>query len=205
MSDDWRVTGTAGGEIAALELMHRLHRHEADLPQRVAASRDGSHVFAYADTRGGAVAAQRELAEIAPDIQWSLSRWHHEEERWEDPDVPLPATPEEHAREHARLEADETSDSQSTGLAEWEIRVEFPTHHEARAFAEREQADGQAIARRWKYVLIGLNDQDDAEALAKRLQAELPPDAVMHVEPGSGLAWELLPKNAFAVFGGLGV
>lgn len=205
MAEDWRVTGTLGGELAAVELMHRLHVHETELPQRVAASHDGAHIFVYADTRDAAGAAARELRKLEPGTAWTVTRWHPEEERWEDPGVPLPATPEEHAREHAALEALETEESQQTGLAEWEVRVEFPTHHEAHAFAERERAEGRSIARRWKYVLIGLDDRDDAEELAKRLQTRLPSDAVLHVEPGSGLAWELAGASPFAVFGGLGM
>jgi uncharacterized protein (DUF2126 family) len=53
-------------------------------------------------------------------------------------------------------------------------------------------------------VAASRDGRDEAEQLAARLQSELPPDAVMHVEPGEGLAWELMPKNPFAVFGGLG-
>ncbi len=203
MAEDWRVTGTLGTKEEAAQLLPPLHRHEADLPGRVAASSDERDVFVYADTRAVADAAQRELAALAPDGAWRVSGWHHEEERWEDEDVALPSTPEEHAREHARLEAEDTQESQESGVAEWEVRVEFPSHHEARAFAEQEQAEGVSIARRWKYVLIGTADQDDANALADRLRLELPPDAVLHVEPGEGLAWELLPRNPFAVFGGL--
>jgi hypothetical protein len=203
MAEDWRVTGTLGAEGDAVELLQRLHRHEADLPGRVAVSHDEADVFVYADARDAAEAAQGELTALAPDVDWQLSRWHHEEERWEDAAVPLPSTPEEHAREHARLEAEETEESRESGDAEWEVRVEFPTHHEARAFAEEEQSEGRAVARRWKYVLIGLADQDDATALAERLRAELPPDAVVHVEPGEGLAWELMPRSPFAIFGGL--
>jgi hypothetical protein len=203
MAEDWRVTGTLDGKEAALELLARLHHHEAALPGRVAVSHDEGDVFVYADARDVAEAARRELAALAPEAGWRLSRWHHEEERWEDADVPLPSTPAEHAREHARLEAEEAEESSEGGEAEWEVRVEFASHHEANAFAQKEQAEGLAVARRWRYVLIGLADEDDAHALAQRLRGRLPHDAVLHVEPGAGLAWELMPRNPFAVFGGL--
>jgi hypothetical protein len=204
MADDWRITGALDTDADAARLLSTLHGHKADLPARVAVSRDERDVFVYADTRAVADAAQRELAAVAPSVDWRPSRWHHEEERWEDAEAPLPSTPKEHAREHARLEEEEREESQESGVAEWEIRVEFPSHDEAKAFAEREQADGRSIARRWKYVLIGLADQDDANALAERLRSELPADVVLHVEPGEGLAWELMPRNPFALFGGLG-
>jgi hypothetical protein len=169
------------------------------LPQRVAVSRDGAHVFVYADDGSAAQAARRELSILAPTASTRLDRWHHEEERWEDA-----AAPDNPEVEHARREAEETAESQESGLAEWEVRVDFASHHDAKEFAEQEQSEGQAITRRWKYVLIGLNDQDDAEALARRLQSQLPEGARLHVEPGSGLAWEVRPRNPFAVFGGLG-
>jgi len=35
------------------------------------------------------------------------------------------------------------------------------------------------------------------------LQRELPPDATIHVEPGSGLSWERRSNRVFAVMGGL--
>jgi hypothetical protein len=214
MAEDWRVTVTLEDEQEAHDLLDTLAAHEVDhalkveMNERVAVSGEGNEVFLYADDRRAAEAAERVVRALAPPKDridsWQLERWHHEEERWEDGSVPLPQTQMQHAAEHARLESEETAESQKSGLAEWEVRVEFASHHDAKAFAEREQAEGRAIARRWKYVLIGVNDRDDADALARRLQAELPPGARLHVEPGSGLSWELMPTNPFAVFGGLG-
>jgi hypothetical protein len=215
MAEDWRVTVTLGSEDEARDLLRTLAVHEVhralkvEMNERVAVSGDGNQVFLYADDRRAAEAAERVVRELAPPQDsvesWRLERWHHEEERWEDASVALPTTPEQHAAEHARLESEETAESQESGLAEWEVRVELASEEDALAFAEREEAEGRAVALRSKYVLIGLNDRDDAEALAQRLRTELPPGARLHVEPGSGLAWELRPKNPFAVFGGLGL
>jgi hypothetical protein len=47
-------------------------------------------------------------------------------------------------------------------------------------------------------------NEDDAHALAKRLEVEAPKGARIEVEPGGGLVWEVAPENPFAVFGGLG-
>jgi hypothetical protein len=79
MAEDWRVTGSPG-ELRAIELMTRLHLHEAHLPARVAASRDGRDVFVYADTQQAAMAAMHELQHLSPETDWAITRWHHEEE-----------------------------------------------------------------------------------------------------------------------------
>lgn len=143
------------------------------------------------------------MERLEPGAEWQLSRWHHEEERWEDASVAMPSTPAAHHEEHEHLEEEETEESQESGLAAWEVRVEFQSHHAAHAFAEQEQREGRALTRRWKYVLVGFNDEDDANAFVKQLKGALPAGATLHVEPGSGLAWQLMPKNPFAVFGGL--
>jgi hypothetical protein len=55
--------------------------------------------------------------------------------------------------------------------------------------------------RRSSYLLVGANDEEEAKELAVRLGAE----GTVHVEPGAGVAWQLMPSNPFALFfGGLG-
>jgi extradiol dioxygenase family protein len=214
VAEDWRVTATLHEQEHRAHLMAMLHEHEVEadarqrLGGRVAVSGEGNHVFLYADTDAAARGAQRVVEQLLPvhgmSATFKVDRWHHEEERWEDASVPLPATPEARRVEHERLEQEETEESQGSGVAEWEVRIELASHHDAHALAERLESEGvPSVVRRWKYLLIGANDQDDAAALAKRLQGELPPGATIHVEPGSGLAWQLTPGNAFAIFGGL--
>jgi hypothetical protein len=60
------------------------------------------------------------------------------------------------------------------------------------------------VLRRWKYLLVGCSNEDEARSLAARLEDQAPKGARVEVEPGSGLAWEALPPNPFAFFGGLG-
>jgi hypothetical protein len=213
MSEDWRVTVTLADATGVAPLLQVLHEHRVDheleVPagERVAVSADDDHVIVYADTRRSAESAEEAVrtlaAENSLDVDFQLDRWHPEEERWEDARAALPSTPAEHEAEHERREADETEDSEETGIADWDVRVEFRSHHEAVEFAERQEANGQPVVRRWKFVLIGVNDEDDAKALVARLEQELPPGAVVHAEPGSGIAWEFTPSNRFAVFGGL--
>jgi hypothetical protein len=54
--------------------------------------------------------------------------------------------------------------------------------------------------RRARFLLVGANDHEDAEELSAALEGR----GTVHVEPSTGVAWQLLPRNPFAVFGGLG-
>jgi hypothetical protein len=215
VSDDFRVVVRLAEAGKNTHLVSALSEHEVEedvrkrLGDRVAVSDDGDVVFLYSDTEDAGREAQRIVNDLmhahGMDGEVELERWHHEEEEWEDAGVPMPSTPEEHQMEHERLEQEETAESEASGIAEWEVRIELASHHDAHALAQQLEQEGFAnIVRRWKYLLIGTNDQDDAEALAKRLQNELPRGATVHVESGSGLAWEVMPRNPFAVFGGLG-
>jgi len=213
MAEDWRLTVTPADAASVAPLLQVLHEHRADhkleVPagERVAVSAADDRVIIYADTRWSAESAEKVVDKLATenglDVGFQLDRWHPEEERWEDQRVALPSTEAEHEVEHERREADEEADSEATGIADWDVRVEFPSHHEAVEFADRAEASGQPVVRRWKFVLIGVNDEDEARELAARLEKELPEGAVVHTEPGSGVAWEFTPANRFAVFGGL--
>jgi hypothetical protein len=213
VAEDWRVTVTLDDRDHVEPLLRRLHEHPLEqqlapgVAGRVAVSSDENRIFLYADTRWTAEAAQSVVADLAADrgVQAveQLDRWHPVEERWEDGNVPLPEDEKDVRRERERLDAEETTESQASGFASWEVRVEFSSHRDASAFADRAEAEGQPIVRRWKYVILGANDEDDARALAERLQGELPGGATIHVEPGTGTAWEWLGDRPFAVFGGL--
>jgi hypothetical protein len=188
------------------------HRSEGELRERlgerVAVSAAGDEVFLYADTEDAARQARQVVGEILDAhgvrADYALDRWHHAEEKWEDASVPLPTTPEQVAAEHAQLEREEADESRASGDAEWELRIEFASHHDAKAFAARLGQEGYGhIVRRFHFLLVGADDEDDANALAERLRGELPDGATLSVEPGSGLVWEAVGSSAFAVFGGL--
>lgn len=203
MAEDWRVTFTVDGDPE--EILRALHERESQdrALGRVAVSSDGPNVFLYTDTRDAGEACRKALAEVlaahGQSGEPTLARWDHADERWEDPDADLSA-----AQEHERLEDEETEESLDENVAEWEVRIELGSHHDAAAFADRLEAEGRTVTRRWKYLLVSANDEDDAEAFAKQIEAEAPAGAKVHVEPGSGLAWEFLPQNKFAIFfGGL--
>ncbi len=190
--------------LAALHGREVQHELNTELGGRVAVSNDGPSVFLYADTRRGAEAADRVLRDVLRELgatgEPSLARWHPIEERWEAPDVPLPETDEERRAERERFDADEDAYSIATGVAQWEVRIELPSHADAERLADELEADGRSVVRRSEFLLIGANDQDDADALARELDGR----GRVHVEPSSGVAWQLRPRNPFAIFGGLG-
>jgi len=205
MGDDFRVTATFAdsGPVGWLADRLRVHRVEDDargrLGGRVSVSGGEDHLFLYADSAAAAQEAEAVVRSILGEkglqARFALDRWHPVEERWEDAAQPLPATDAERAVEHERLEADQEAESQASGFADWEVRVDLPTHHDAVAVARRLEAEGQSPIRRWKYLIVGANTEDDARALAASIQADAA-DAKVSVEPALGMV-----QGAFALFG----
>lgn len=166
-------------------------------------------MFLYADSSEEATraraAVEAVLSQTGISGQVSSWRWHPEEDRWEDATLALPSTPAEHAAEHERLEETETEESEQAGYPEWEVRVTLPTHHDARAFAERLAAEGIPVQRHWRHLTLGVNDEDDARALAERLRSEAPQGSTLTVEGAAWPMWVAVnsPSRPFAIFGGL--
>ncbi len=214
MHDDFRIAVEVPHEQAH-ELLSALEAHErsgaggAPSPEHVAVSHEGGHVFLYADSSeeaaGARAAVEAILSEKNIAAKLSSSRWHSEEDRWEDAALPLPGTPAEHAVEHERLEQEETEESERTGRPGWEVRVTLPTHRDAREFAERLAGEGIPVQRHWRHLTLGTEDEDEARSLAERLRAEAPQGASLDVEGAAWDAWIAVnaPAGPFAFFGGL--
>ena len=215
MADDWRVTVDFDDEGDGMQFAEWLGALEleaeerAKLGERVVVSRDGPRVYLYADSEERARAAHETVsARIEAEgvaAATSFERWHPVEQEWKDAALPLPRTEEELRAEHERLQEREAADSLRRGEAEWEVRIELPSHEETVDLAEQLEAEGIPVVRRHTYLIAGAVNEDDARALAERLRAEAPEGARIEVEPGGGLAWEVAPGNPFAVFGGLGI
>ena len=191
--DDYRIKieiddEHAGGLLDTLGL--DLNDEAGELAQelekrRLAVSRDGDELFVYASSRAAAEKAravvQAQLGDLdVAAVTSPVERWLDAEERWD-------------------LEPDEETweeDAVDRGIAPWEVRVECPSHAAARALADKLEQEGYAVERRWRYLIAGVSSKEDADALAARVHGE--------VEPGSGLVWETIPGNPFAVFGGMG-
>jgi hypothetical protein len=206
MADDFRVTVTFQGEPGALGwLTERLREHSVEddvrdrLGGRVSVSGGGEHVFLYTDSAAAAAEAEQVVRSLVGErgleAGFAVDRWHPIEERWEDASKPLPATDSERAAEHETLEAAEEAQSQASGLADWEVRVDLPSHREAAALADRLEAEGRKPIRRWKYLIVGAGSEDEARALAKSIQEDAA-DAQVTVEPALGMV-----QGTFAFFG----
>jgi hypothetical protein len=216
MADDFRLA------VEFEENRHKLHfgrllgerEFEQDvreqLGQGVVVTHDGPNVFLYTATREQAEAARKVVGEVLAehDLNASVSpilRWHPVEERWEDLSEHLPQNEAEVDAEHERFEEQQEEEARTTGFAEWEVRVDLPSHRDAVEFASRLEAEGiSPIVRRWKFLLIGTATDDDARALAERLQAEAPPGATVKAEASSAAGYEATANNPFAMFGGFG-
>jgi hypothetical protein len=192
VADDWRVTVTFRDEADVQQAVRSVREHEVEddvrsrLGHRVAMSVDGPAVFLYAGTEDTAREADRVVREVLArhqlSAEFTLERWHPLEEEWEDASVPMPETAEQRAAEHRRLIDAETQQSLAAGQAGWEVRVDLPSHRQAVQLAERLQAEGRPVIRRWKYLVVGVNNEDDASALAEAIGQEIPAKASVHIQ-----------------------
>ena len=192
--DDWRIRIDVTEEERAEGFLERLGGglgNEArelarDLEaQRLAVSRDGETIFVYASSRAAAESAEAiveaELREHGIEARASrIEHWLADEDRWDD--EPPGETWEEEEIER--------------GFAPWEVRVECDSREEARTLEEQLESEGYRPERTFRYVVVGTDTREEADALAARLHGS--------VEPGGEVVWEATPENPFAIFGGLG-
>jgi hypothetical protein len=214
MSDDWRLRVHLDDERAARELTERLgapeleHDLEQSFHDRVAVSLDGSEVFCYTGTRAQAERVDQIIRSLGDQNSWQLEselrHWHPTAEEWEDPDTPLPDTDAQRAAERHELMDSERAESLARGYPEFEVRVELHRHRDTVQLAEKLRQEGLPNAHRWKYLFIGALDEDDANALAERLRAEVPSGSTVTVEASSNTIFDERPANPFAILGGLG-
>jgi hypothetical protein len=192
VADDWRVTVTFRDEADVQQAVQSVREHAVQddvrnrLGHRVAMSVDGPTVFLYAGTEDAAREADRVVREVLEGQQLSaefaLDRWHPVEEDWEDASVPMPDTGEQRAAEHQRLIDAETQQSLAAGQGGWEVQVELRWHRQAVELAERLQAEGHSVMRRWKYLVLSANNEDEASALAQAIEQEIPVKASVHAQ-----------------------
>jgi hypothetical protein len=214
MDDDWRLQidlddDGIGGEIAdhlrAAELEHDL---AVEIGRRVIVSHEGERIFLYAGDRGQLDSAQAVIQQYLDKKGWQakveLRHWHPDSSEWEDPAAPEPTTDAERAAEHEQLIETEGEETAARGgRAEFEVRVEFPSHAEARDFAEKLEEEGLQPVRRWRYMVVGAADEDAAKELAERIRAEAPADAEVKTEYSLREIYDEQPPNPFFFLGGL--
>jgi hypothetical protein len=205
MADDFRVTillDDGSGEGVG----ERLSEHELEdeakkqLGGAVAVSADGPNVFLYADTLEAARSARDVVAAILErdglTATFALDRWHPLAEEWRPADEPLPESESQREAELDELEAQEEAESKAAGYAEWEVRLDLASHGDAVDLAERLEAEGIPVTRRWTYLLVGAASADDANELAERLRSEGPEGMKVQVQPGGEMAWEAAPRRS---------
>ena len=216
MNDDWRLRVDLHDESHAGRLAETLreaaeleHDLESAFHDHVIVSRDGPEVFCYAGTREQAEAAEKLIGSLATQHGWQLrsqlTHWHPSAEDWEDPDKPLPGDDAKRLAEHARLIEREREETARLGYAEWEVRVQCASHHDASQLSDQLRREGLPHVHRWRYLLVGATDEDNAGELAARIEREAPSGTSTSVEGTARAALAAQPRNPFAVFGGLGV
>jgi hypothetical protein len=200
--NDWRVTISLPDQahVEAAQRSFSEHEVEDDVRRRVgrniAVGAGDSQIFLYAGTE----VAAREAEQVARDVlgrldilaEFALHRWHPIEEEWESPDVAMPQTEAERQAEHERLEAEESAESGTTGIAQWQARVEFPSHREAVALAAKLRGEGRSVVRRWRFLIVGASNEDEARELAEQIRREAPADVTVRAEP-SGVRLPFIP------------
>jgi len=215
MGDDWRLEVGLFERGKAHALTERLAAGklsddlEEAFGERLVVSVDPPDVFVYTGDREQAEAAETKIREVAAehgwDIEIELRHWHPTAEEWEDPDKPLPVTDAEQLAEHRELLAHEDEDSAIRGYPEYEVRIECPSHRDTVNLDKRLHEEGFPTVRRWKYLLVGANDEDSANQLAERLRGEAPRGSTVTAEASLRQAYDDEPsRGSFAIFGGLG-
>lgn len=190
-SDDWRLRI----ELAHEEkhgLLGRLGLRDSDAEELAAELRDlklavteedGTvHVYAGSslelERARGVIEGELDALGVQPEAI-ATEHWLASEERWDG----------------AEPEPDYEDELVSEGFAPWEVRIPAKDHHAAVELADRLEAEGYGVVRRWSFVIAGCADEEQARALAARLHGE--------VEAGGEMVYESMPGNPFAFFGGL--
>ena len=192
-STDWRVTISLTGQAHVEQARQSISEQEVEqdvrqkLGRNIVVGAGDSEIFLYAGTELAATEAEQTAREVLGQLgigaEFALHRWHPIEEEWQSPDVAMPQTEAERQAEHQRLEDAETADSVAAGSAGWQARVELESHREAVALAHKLQGEGHPVVRRWKFLVAGANNEDDARALAEHIRQEAPPGATVVAEP----------------------
>ena len=211
-ANDWRLTVRLSDDEQAGHAVRHLSSHQVEtevqrrLGGRVVVGTDGGDgLFLYARSRDAATAArdsvQPLLASNGIQAEFTLDRWHPVAEDWEPADIALPVTGPDVDAERQRLDAEETSESLASGVALFEVRVQLPAHHDAVALADRLRADGYEVVRRWRFLVVGADNEDQADQFAAAIRQQAPAGAVVSTEE----VGPARPYTAFEIAAGSGI
>jgi hypothetical protein len=211
-ANDWRLTVRLRDGSQADRAAEHLSAHQVEgevqrrLGGRVVVGTDGGdELFLYTRSKDAAAAAQQSVSALLAGhgmaADYSLDRWHPVAEEWEAANIALPATAAELAAERQRLDAEETSESLASGIAMFEVRVQLPSHRDSVALADQLRAEGYSVVRRWRFLVVGANNADQAEEFAAAIRQQAPAGAIVSTEEvGPGR-----PYTAFEIAAGSGI
>ncbi len=191
--NDWRVSvylrvpGAAPRPVRALS----VNQVSEELGRRVVRGRvrlrtDGRDVvFLYTNAQDVAVAAHQAasdlLAEHGMAAQIVVERWHPVAQQWEPADAPLPDEQAGAAAERAQIDAAETRESLALGAAMYEVRVELLSHRQVVELAARLAAEGYSVVRRWRFLVVGANNADQAAEFEAAIRQQVPEGARLSI------------------------
>lgn len=181
--DEWRVEVALDRDEHADTLSGALHDLRLDDEARkllggsLIVTRDGPYVFIYAWHDESAQEAERVVKHIMEDEgligQVRLMRWHPVAEDWKDAEEPLPDDEAAVAEEMRENEIQGKVDA-SYGEYPWEVVIELPHIRDTHKLADQLRDESLPVKRRFRYLLVGADTEDDAIELGKRLEGEVP-------------------------------
>jgi hypothetical protein len=182
--DEWRVEVALDEEQHGDSLSDRLHELQIDNEARkrlggsVIVTRDGPFLFVYAWHEESAQEAERVVRNLMENNQLvgqvRLMRWHPVAEEWKDASEPLPDDEAAVAEETRAHEAEGARDAKRYGEHPWEVVIDVPHVRDTHALAQKLRAEGLPVKRRFRYLLVGADSEDEAIELGKRLEGEVP-------------------------------
>ena len=129
----------------------------------------GSRAFLYAGIQATALGAERAAREELAQhfrAESAVHRWPPAGQACEDPGVALPQAGAERQAGHQRLIAEETAGSRAIGKAQWQVHAAMATYREPVALAGRPRGGRRLVFRRWNFLVIPANSEDEARELA---------------------------------------
>jgi hypothetical protein len=207
-TDEWRVEVALDEEQHGLSLGEKLHALELDDEARerlggsVIVTRDGDFLFLYAWHQESALEAERVVRRLMEQDKLSgevtLTRWHPVGEEWRPADEPLPESEVERAEEEERNQVAGEREHRETGEPPWEVVIDLPDRRATLELAAKLRKEGLSLKRRWKYILVGADTEDEAVELGKRL-VDLPEGTHVGIRGNP----EDMPAPGFIMLGSL--
>ena len=176
MADEWRVSvslseGSRAEEDSPWTAAMSALRSRIGSDIRV--SQASRRVFLYAASARSAMQAEQvvrdAMTEHGVSARVRCDRWNPIKQSW---------------TSHEDLMNAERKKSAATGRAAWQVRVAPLFRHELKALAQRLEAEGFSVARRWRYLIAGAGCEDDAHALADQIRGYSSGGTRIRVQPG---------------------